>query len=941
MELLRQKDRQLYDTVKAYSPQSIGEVIQTQTVPSLRFNRPGKRYAYAYDPTDPLSDILNKLPVLKNKNNLNETVCIITGFGLGHIPKVVLERRQDLFRLIVLEPCMEMFYLALTYTDLTPLLASQKVFIFAGEIDWQAFDEIINRKTIETDFLFSDFSALFDWNPTLYNDTKNKARAYAVRAISGMGVLGVHGEHIFKNRMRNLTLFKEASYADRLKGAFEKKPAILVSAGPSLDRSVPYLKSAVGKCVMIAVDSALVPLLNNGITPDFVTTLDYREHNSEKLSPDLVASEDFSLVSVITSSAPTARRLPLKHLFFCFQDNDTQAWLLDALNIQYLMEPVGTVASLNLSFAQMIGADPIIMVGYDFALISEETDHVGGVVFNHNWHKQKGAITVKGIDGHPVRTLDFLLEFKQNFEENMTRHSRRYINATAAGAHIEGTEVLSMEVVLDHTLTAPLDVDGLVKSSLENVPNVSRSHFLNAARRQVEIANNSLKQVRAIEKLNQQVLDGVGHQHKRANTIRGLSGLPPALQKNKRKLNKLYAKLKPFMPMEEIAAKKIHQARSLEETETASNYIETIQKESNVLALEMAGHAHGITVFLESVERLATFLEKEGDLYSQLGALKENELIELIEMYLDAKCPIKADVLLNDPHVASIVSPARNDFYMGTVHAQRLQFEKAFQHWKKAETLQPEIRQSVKVVQRKFGDYWLERGKSETLILEKCLRRALAFCQEEDFLLEAKAVGWNAFVTWMDRWIHTEKRLDHAESSLLLWEPMKEKTPEWHYWMAWILSEKDDKEVALSYVETNLLTAYVPETENSNYPKWLTLSARLLIETGQFDEGIQRLQQAVSLDAGQAVLWEELGDTLFDQKDYTSAAMAYEKCYVALPKRVDVLKKFGDCYFHLGQTEAAKTAYQAVLDKDPSNEAAKEALTRVNHNNSRIPWDPS
>ena len=930
MELLRQKDRQLYNTVKAYSPQTIGEVIPTKTVPSFRFNRPGGRYAYAYDPTDPLADIQDKLPVLKNKNNLNETVCIMTGFGLGHIPKVVLEGRQDLFRLIILEPCLDMFCLALTYTDLTSLFVSQKVFIFAGEIDWKRFDETINRKTIETDFLFSDFSALFDWNPTLYNDTKNKARAYAVRAISGMGVLGIHGEHIFKNRIRNLMLFKEASYADRLKGAFKGKPAILVSAGPSLDRSIPYLKSALGKCVMIAVDSALVPLLRNGIKPDFVTTLDYRELNSEKLSPDLVNSKDFSLVSVITASVPTARRLALKNLFFCFQDNDTQSWLLDALDVKYLMEPVGTVASLNLSFAQMIGADPIVMVGYDFALTAENTDHVGGVVFNHGWHQQEGSIIVKGVDGGEVRTLDFLLEFKQNFEQNLSRHYSQYINATAAGAHIEGTTVQSMEAVLQHILTTPMNVDADVQSVLEKAPSVSLSHLLNSMQRQIKIAKTSLKQVHAIEKLNQLVLDAVGRQQKRADRIRGLSGLPPALQKNKRKLNKLYGKLKPFMPMEEIAAKKIHEARSLEQTEIASTYIETIQKESKVLALEMAGHAHGIAVFLESVENLVSFLEKERHIHDRLEGLNEKEISAFLELSLSEMCPIKAESLLNDPYVALQIPPARKYYYMGTIYAQLLQFEDAFQYWEKAQELNPEIAEKVRIEQRNLAEYWLERGKFESSIMEKCLRRALTLCQEKEFVLEVKEVGWEMFVGWMDRWIRREKRIEHAESYLLLWEPIKESTPDWNYWMAWIISEKEEKEGALLYLETNLLNPYDHETGWANYPTWLTFSARLLIETGQFDEGIERLQQAVALDANQAVLWEELGDTLFDQNDYTSAAMAYEKCYVALPDKIDVLRKFGDSYFHLGQAEAAKTAYQAVLDKDPSNEAAKDALTRVN-----------
>ncbi|SLM30723.1 hypothetical protein MTBBW1_2380047 [Desulfamplus magnetovallimortis] len=679
IELLRQKDQKLCNSVLSFTPSDIGDIIETSTLPTLRFRTPGKKYTYAYDPVDPLSNIEQKLPVLKNKNNLNETVCIFTGMGLGHLPIVAMERRKDIFRAVILEPSMDIFYLALKYVDLSPLFTSPKISIFAGEIDWKQFDETINRKTINTDFLFSDFLALFDWNPELYNNAKNKARAYAVRAVSGMGVLGKFGEHIFRNRMRNLELFREASFADRLKDAFKGKPAVLVSAGPSLDKSIPLLKKAVGKCVMIAVDSALVPLQRNGINPDFVVTLDYRELNSEKLSPDVVSSADFSLVATITSSVPTARRLPLKNLFFCFQDNDTQSWLIEALKIKYLMEPVGTVASLALSFAQMIGADPIIMTGYDFALTTEETDHVGGVVFNHGWHLKDGSFVVKSIDGHGVRTLDFLFEFKQNFEQNLKKYQCEYINATAAGAHIEGTRVESLDNVINNYLREPLDQGQIIKAAMEDSPTPAISSFIAAAKLQIDVANKSLKQIQALQKQNSKVVQAIQKYSKklkgRVDGINRLSQLTPQVQKDKKKLNQMYKRLKPFMPMEEVAAKKIHEARSFEETEAVSNYIETVLKESRVLELEMEGHQYGVEVFIASVEGLVKFLEmeenilgkefaggREGivggrngvaeDKISTVNFGENNEMTALTEHYINERCPIKAlSILSCEPEI--------------------------------------------------------------------------------------------------------------------------------------------------------------------------------------------------------------------------------------------------------------------------------------------------
>ncbi len=919
IKLLQTNDPILCQKLMGHIPEDVGNIIPTNTVPTLRFHNPGEKYVYAYDTRDPLNEIQNRLPILKNKNNLNTTVCIFTGMGLGYTQLIALDQRPDIFRLIILEPSLDIFCLALRYVDLSPLLTSRKVSIFAGEINWKKFDETINRKTIETDFLFSDFLALFDWKPKMYSDAKNRARALAVRAISGMGVLNVHGERLFRNRLRNLALLKEASFADRLKGVFKNIPALLISAGPSLDQSIPQLKAAAGRCVMIAVDSALVPLLKHGITPDFVVTLDYRELNSEKLSPDMVSSSDFSLVAAITSSVPTARRLPLKHLFFCFQNNDTQNWLLNALNIRYLVEPVGTVASLALSFAQMIGANPIIMVGYDFALTVKDTDHVGGVVFNHNWHLRKDAITVKGLDGRDVRTLDFLLEFKQNFEQNMKLHSRDYINATAAGAYIEGARVEGLDSVIKSRLCASQDVDQMVESALQSAAPLSLSRFGAEARRQIKMAENSLKQINTIQETSRKVVKGIKGLKGDGVGITRISQLPASLQKDKKKLNKLYAKLKPFMAMEEVAAKKIYQARKVEEIEKAENYIEIILKESKILELEMDGHEYGVKVFIESVESLLDFLEREDQVLT-LKAEKGGEILGLAELYLDEMCPVKALSLL-EKCVADDSSSDRAYLLMGVAQAQMLRFEDSFGSWKMAEKIEPGCVKEIQEYRRRLADYWVKRGQQEPSIMEKCLKRAFRLWKGRDFWIDRKNTAWKASAAQINNFFNA-KNIDAAESFLVIWRPVKDLIPQWYFLMAQVRFEKDDREEALSLMDSALQVR--PEKS-----EWLAFSARILLETGHFDKGIERLQKAVSLDRGQALLWEELGDTLTGMKDYDTAAIAYEKCFLALPDRIDVLRKYGDCYYHTGQYEAAKAAYQAVLEKDPANESAQTKISKL------------
>ena len=64
----------------------------------------------------------------------------------------------------------------------------------------------------------------------------------------------------------------------RLKDAYKGYPALVVSAGPSLRKNKHLIQlDPVGRCVIIAVQTTLKPLLEIGVEPDFVTALDYHD----------------------------------------------------------------------------------------------------------------------------------------------------------------------------------------------------------------------------------------------------------------------------------------------------------------------------------------------------------------------------------------------------------------------------------------------------------------------------------------------------------------------------------------------------------------------------------------------------------------------------------------------------------------------------------------
>ncbi|HEB9341753.1 TPA: motility associated factor glycosyltransferase family protein, partial [Campylobacter coli] len=79
------------------------------------------------------------------------------------------------------------------------------------------------------------------------------------------------------------------------KNKFEN--AIVVSAGPSLDKQLSLLKTYQEKAVIFCADGALSMLEKEGIVPDYITNLDSRDlalkffENKEKLKQSVIALE--------------------------------------------------------------------------------------------------------------------------------------------------------------------------------------------------------------------------------------------------------------------------------------------------------------------------------------------------------------------------------------------------------------------------------------------------------------------------------------------------------------------------------------------------------------------------------------------------------------------------------------------------------------------------
>ncbi|MFH1538111.1 MAG: hypothetical protein ABIH66_04075, partial [bacterium] len=111
----------------------------------------------------------------------------------------------------------------------------------------------------------------------------------------------------------------------------------------------------------------------------------------------------------------------------------------------------GTVFLAALDFAVKTGADPVVLVGADFAVLPDRT-HAKGVRAGELSKPRMGRVRrIRALDGGEALTNEILYLYLRDTENYIERlgGKPRIVNATARGALITGAERARLEEVIE------------------------------------------------------------------------------------------------------------------------------------------------------------------------------------------------------------------------------------------------------------------------------------------------------------------------------------------------------------------------------------------------------------------------------------------------------------------------------------------------------------
>ena len=427
-----------------------------------------------------------------------QTHILSLGFGLGYLTEEVNSRIDKVVggpQVFVVEPDPCIFYSALLSRDLTRLLNDPKLVLLVGMTP----DQIGDYWNSKLDWTALEKLAIIDHPPSmkrfraLFERVVEKVRYLCNRSKGNLVTLMHAGFEFHTNNFFNLAQSFTMPGISRLFGKFKGCPAIIVAAGPSLDKNMHHLKEIKGKFPILAVDTALRQLVANGIKPDIVCAADPSYENSL----DFVGVENETDVILAVE--------PMTHpdILECFNGPKMNMTFGGGLfhSIKNYREPIGklacwgSIATTVFDFAKQLGCDPLVFVGLDLSFADGRL-HAKGSYSDDIFFEQvnqytsieqetvdyintRGAYKLVKNDGSYLFTDQNMKLYRDWFEDQFRQTSQKVINATEGGVVDKYCDIISLkevitiyenkatdvQAILEKAISEPVrfDLDGLVK----------------------------------------------------------------------------------------------------------------------------------------------------------------------------------------------------------------------------------------------------------------------------------------------------------------------------------------------------------------------------------------------------------------------------------------------------------------------------------------------
>lgn len=430
----------------------------------LAAKKDGRRL-YLAGRRDPKAHPVNQISVL-GKIVPNAPVLIL-GMGNIHYLEELMAQTDESVIVMLYEPLFSVFEKQLERVDFEKIFGRRTVALIVEGINEGGMEGIVRTMLQGDKIPLMKYFVLPNY-VELCREQVNHFLELLVKITEnyymGIGTKMFFSPYQAENFYHNVQYIRTGYKAFQLFRAIpDDIPAFVVSAGPSLNKNIKELKRAKNKSFIIAVDTAVKPLLREGIVPDMFATLD-------GLKPlELVKTEqarNLPLLTMVTAANAILDYHTGKKFFY--DEGYEYVRKMFEMNGKKLegFPTGGSVATLAFSLTCHLGFRKIIFVGQDLAYTDNKSHADGTFQDAMPEEDTEEFIKVPGNYETEVPTLKNLDSYRKWFGEYIewwTRgHKTVFINATEGGARIEGTELMTLSEVIDRECIKEVDVSACI-----------------------------------------------------------------------------------------------------------------------------------------------------------------------------------------------------------------------------------------------------------------------------------------------------------------------------------------------------------------------------------------------------------------------------------------------------------------------------------------------
>lgn len=400
-------------------------------------------------------------------DKLKQIIFVIGLNSINEIEKLYKNKHKDSV-IIVIEPNLSIFNYVLNSKKMT-LFKNQQIFLFADKdinaltpflrgilLDFKMISILKNTEIYITDFYRN---MEFDTSKLFIQKIKEVLRNITLSFGNSIkdGLIGL------ENNLENLGYVVKSRNPSGLRKSYLDKPAIVVAAGPSLNKNFNELKEIQGNAVIIAVDTIVEKLLNAGIIPDFICSVERGYETYEYFYKNKNIPESVTLVGPLLLNSKVFETFKGELLIPFRTEVMEYRWLQAELGIK---EPVGMLMGMSCAHvafgvAHLLGCSPITLIGQDLAYGEVEgLTHALGTLYDDESKKLKYRTDdefTEGYYGGKVRTSKVWSMFKYWFENNILGLNIDVINATEGGAKIANTRQMPLSEVKKMYCVTPIE----------------------------------------------------------------------------------------------------------------------------------------------------------------------------------------------------------------------------------------------------------------------------------------------------------------------------------------------------------------------------------------------------------------------------------------------------------------------------------------------------